>query len=91
MRRLLCPPIVAAMLLFASAPRAQGADLAAAQGLFDEAKRLVAQGSVAEACPKFLASFKLDPRPGTGVNLADCHEKSAFLLFIHLDVPVFTF
>jgi hypothetical protein len=69
-------PIVAALLLGAPAARAQGSDLAAAQGLFDEAKRLVAQGNVAEACPKFLASFRVDPKPGTAVNLADCFEKT---------------
>ena len=58
-------------------PRAQGSsDLAAAQGLFDAAKQLVAQGKLAEACPKFLASFRFDPKPGTMVNLADCYEKN---------------
>jgi hypothetical protein len=75
-RRAVCLPILAAALLGAPAARAQGSDLAAAQGLFDAAKQLVAEGKLAEACPKFLASFKLDPKPGTGVNLADCYEKT---------------
>ncbi len=76
MRRALPFVLVAAALLHAPAARAQGGDLAAAQGLFDQAKQLVAQGRVAEACPKFLASFKFDPKPGTAVNLADCYEKT---------------
>lgn len=76
MRTALCLPVVAALLLGAPAARAQGADLAAAQGLFDEAKRLVADGKVADACPKFLASYKLDAKPGTALNLADCYEKT---------------
>src|SRR5690242_3308720 len=68
--------VAAAALIAAPAARAQGTDPAAAQGLFDEAKQLVAQGRIAEACPKFVASFKLDPKPGTAVNLADCLERS---------------
>ena len=69
--------LAAAALLRAPAARAQGGDpVATAQSLFDQAKQLIAQGKVAEACPKLLASFKLDPKPGTGVNLADCYEKN---------------
>ena len=64
-----------AALLAAPAALAQG-DVAAAQGLFDAAKQLVKDGKVAEACPKFLASYKLDPKPGTLLNLADCYEKT---------------
>jgi hypothetical protein len=75
-KRSLVLPLVVAALLGAPAARAQGTDLAAAQGLFDEAKRLVAQGKLAEACPKFLSSFKFDPKPGTALNLADCYEKT---------------
>jgi hypothetical protein len=73
-------PLSAAALLAAlsaaPAAHAQGADLAAAQSLFDEAKQLVAAGRIGEACPKFVASFKLDPKSGTAVNLADCFEKN---------------
>src|SRR4051812_44477010 len=47
---------------------------AAAQALFDAAKRLVDQGDFAAACPKFQASYELDPGGGTLLNLADCHE-----------------
>src|SRR5262245_35951588 len=76
MRRALPLSIVVAALLAAPEAHAQGGDLAVAQGLIDEANRLVGQGKLAEACPKFLASFQLGPKPGTAVNLADCFEKN---------------
>lgn len=53
--------------------------MVAAQTLFDDAKQLVAAGKFAEACPKFAVSFKLDPKPGTAVNLANCLEKNGQL------------
>jgi hypothetical protein len=49
---------------------------ATAQALFDEGKRLVEEGRIAEACPKFLGSFKLDPKPGSAMRLADCYERN---------------
>ena len=49
-------------------------DAAAAQALFDEAKRLVAAGNFAAACPKFEQSQRLDPAGGTLMHLASCHE-----------------
>jgi hypothetical protein len=76
MHKALCWPIVGAALLAARAAGAQSTDPAAAQAMFDEAKQLVAAGKLAEACPKFLTSFKLDPKPGAAVNLADCYEKN---------------
>jgi hypothetical protein len=51
------------------------ADKAAAQELFDEARRLEAGGQYADACPKFARSQELDPAGGTLLNLAACHEK----------------
>jgi hypothetical protein len=73
-----------ACLAFACAAFGAGAaradnDAAAAQALFDEAKQLTAQGKYEEACPKFLASLKLDQKPGAAINLADCYEKSGKL------------
>jgi serine/threonine-protein kinase len=59
---------------------------AAAQGLFVEGKRLVAEGRYPEGCDKLEQSNRLDPAVGTQINLADCYEKigklaSAWFLF----------
>src|SRR5215475_12694681 len=47
---------------------------AAAQALFEAARKLTAQDKFAEACPKLLESYKLDPAIGTKFYLADCYE-----------------
>lgn len=52
------------------------ADKATAQALFDTAKQLLKEGKYSEACPKFAESQRLDPAPGTLLNLADCYERS---------------
>lgn len=51
-------------------------DQAAAEALFSEGRRLVGEGKYAEACPKFVESQRLDPAPGTLVNLGGCYEKN---------------
>jgi hypothetical protein len=56
--------------------RAEAGNEAAAQALFEEAKKLVGQGKFAEACPKFAESNKLDRGAGTLIHLADCYEKN---------------
>ena len=48
---------------------------AAADVLFQEGKSLMTAGKVHEACPKFTASYKLERKMGTLLNLADCLEK----------------
>jgi hypothetical protein len=77
MKRLIVRAAIAASVcqsvLFTSVP-AQ-AQAAAAQELFDAAKKLTKEGKYAEACPKFEESLRLDPAPGTKFFLADCWEQ----------------
>lgn len=53
----------------------QGDKAAAAEQLFGQGRELMEKGDFAAACPKFEASFELDPALGTLLNLAHCHEK----------------
>jgi tetratricopeptide (TPR) repeat protein len=64
------------MCLLSRAALAQSdADRAAAQVLFEDAKKLKDAGDLEPACKKFQASQKLDPAVGTQLNLADCYEQ----------------
>jgi hypothetical protein len=60
------------LLATAQAPTAK----ASAVQLFDEADRLMLEGKVSEACPKYGASMKLDPQLGALLHLADCLAKN---------------
>jgi hypothetical protein len=53
---------------------AQGTDVAAAESLFREGKRLLEQRSYDAACSKLAESHRLDPATGTLLALAMCHE-----------------
>lgn len=55
-------------------------DTAAADALFNEGKALQDKGQMAEACPKFEASFELSKTLGTLMNVADCREQVGDLL-----------
>jgi hypothetical protein len=65
--------------LEATPARAQQDNTAAVEALFSDGKKLMAAGKVAEACPKFLASYTLEHRVGTLLNLAACYEKNGQL------------
>lgn len=66
--------MVALVLLASGGAWAQGAS-AAAEEVFQQAKRLMGQNKVAEACDKFAESHRLEPASGTLLNLADCHVR----------------
>ena len=76
-----CPVVALASLLPALAlardARAQGDDpRAIAEALFRSGRELMASGDLAAACPRFAESNRIDPKPGTLMNLALCHEKA---------------
>ena len=47
--------------------------------LFDEAEALFQKDQVAQACPKYAESYRLDPQLGVLVYLAECYEKNGQL------------
>jgi hypothetical protein len=67
--------VLASVLLAPAVARADSEDQAAAESLFADARTLLRDGKVAEACRKFSASYRLDHAAGALLNLALCHEK----------------
>jgi hypothetical protein len=68
-------PLAAVWLLSVPAFATGAADQAAAEALFNEAKKLVSAGDFEHACPKFAESNRLDPGSGTLLNLGACYEQ----------------
>lgn len=57
-----------------AAAQPSGQDIATAQALFDDGKRLMQAGKFDEGCPKLVESQRLDPGGGTLLVIALCHE-----------------
>jgi hypothetical protein len=73
--------VLAGLALMCGAPRADATEpsegnAAAAESLFQDARKLIEAKRYAEACPKLVASHKLAPAVGTVLNLADCYERA---------------
>ncbi|AKU98490.1 hypothetical protein AKJ09_05154 [Labilithrix luteola] len=68
--------VMLATLAMSSAAAAEPSarERAAAEAIFREAKQLAAQGKISEACVKFAESHRLEPKLGTLLHLATCHE-----------------
>jgi hypothetical protein len=71
--------ILAALATVAGSRVARADDSAAAQALFDQAKKAMAAHRYADACPKLEESLRLQAAVGTLLNLADCYEHSGKL------------
>ena len=73
--------LVLALAALASPALAAGtaADEAAAEALFRDGRRLLAEKNFAAACPKFEESSRLSPSVGALLSLGDCLESSGKL------------
>jgi hypothetical protein len=79
---------VAASALLPRQARAETADEVRADALFKEGMQKYDQGQVAPACAAFNESLRLDPKLGTLLNLALCHEKQGKLATAWLEFNI---
>jgi hypothetical protein len=66
---------VLALTVLAATRIALAQPTSVAQALFDEGRRLLAEGDVPAACAKFAESQRIEPAGGTLMNLAACHAR----------------
>lgn len=78
MRWLLLGTLLMAVALTPRVAVAQSRD-ASADALFHSAREAVARGDFRAACPRFVESQRLEPAPGTLLNVAQCEEKDGKL------------
>ncbi|MBE7484372.1 MAG: PEGA domain-containing protein [Polyangiaceae bacterium] len=71
--------VVAALALVSPGLAAQTRDATTAEALFAEGREAAKAGDFSRACAKFRESNRLDPAPGTVLNLADCEERLGHL------------
>jgi hypothetical protein len=77
--RLILLPFAAAAVTLTVAAAAFAGDPVAAEALFREGRAAAKRGDHATACAKFAESHRLDPAPGTLLNLGDCKAQLGLL------------
>lgn len=75
-----CWLVVPALLCVAAEARAGSAE---AEAAFRDGRKAVQAGDWATACVKFAESERLEPAPGTLLNLADCEDHTGKLVSAH--------
>jgi hypothetical protein len=75
--RLARRPLLALLVLASTlaSARASAGDESVAERVFNEGRALMVAGRFAEACPKLEESQRLEPKGGTQLNVAACHER----------------
>jgi len=66
--------LTTSLIAHAGEPGPTAGDKAMAEAIFRAGKELQADGKMPAACAKYAESHRLDPKPGTILNVATCHE-----------------